>query len=109
MNITLYLWQRGTAALMLPMILVHLAVIYYAMNHQLTAAEILSRTRGNIAWALFYGGFVALASAHAAIGSRNILREWGGLAPRRAGTFAAALGVLLAALGFRAVAAVVLP
>jgi fumarate reductase subunit C len=30
MNVRLYLWQRGTAAVMLPLVLLHIAVIFYA-------------------------------------------------------------------------------
>ncbi|HQT38798.1 MAG TPA: succinate dehydrogenase [Acidocella sp.] len=109
MNVRLYLWQRGTAAVMLPMIFVHLVVIFYAMNHQLTASEILSRTQGSIAWGLFYGSFVVLASIHASIGVGNILREWAGLKARASEFAASALGLTLLVLGLRAVAAVVLP
>ena len=108
MNVRLYVWQRSTAALMLPLVLVHIAVIFYASRKGLSAAEILARTRGSIAWASFYGTFVAAASIHAAIGMRNVLTEWSPLNDRRAGLFAIAFGLALAVLGFRAVAAVVL-
>lgn len=109
MNLRLYLWQRGTAALLAPLILIHLAVIFYATRQGLTAADILSRTRGSIAWALFYGAFVAAAAIHAAIGLRNILAEWGGLRGRALTLCAIGFGLALALLGLRAVAAVVLP
>ena len=108
MNVRLYIWQRATAALMVPLVAVHLAVIFYATRQGFSAAEILSRTRGSIAWAAYYGVFVAAVSIHAAIGVRNVLAEWSPLTDRRAGQLAFALGMLLAALGFRAVAAVVL-
>jgi fumarate reductase subunit C len=108
MNVRLYVWQRGTAALMAPLVAVHLAVIFYATRQGLSAADILSRTRGSIAWASYYGLFVAAVSIHAAIGVRNILAEWSLLSERSAGRIAVAFGLLLAALGFRAVAAVVL-
>jgi len=49
--------------------------------------------------------FLALGLA---IGVRNVLAEWSPLTDRRAGQLAIAFGLLLAALGFRAVAAVVL-
>ena len=83
MNVRLYLWQRVTAAIMVPMIVVHLAVIFYAVNDRLTAAQILARTQGSIAWGLFYGAFVLLASIHASIGIRNVLSEWGRSQKRR--------------------------
>jgi fumarate reductase subunit C len=104
----LYLWQRATAALMVPLVLVHIAVIFYATRQGMTAAEILSRTHNSIVWASYYGLFVAAASIHAAIGVRNVLTEWLSLHDRRAGLFAVVFGLLLAALGARAVYAVVL-
>ena len=108
MNVRLYVWQRLTAAIMAPLVLVHVVVIFYATRKGLSAADILARTRGSIAWASFYGVFVAAAAIHAAIGVRNVLTEWSPLGDRRAGIFAIAFGVLLLLLGLRAVAAVVL-
>ena len=109
MNVRLYLWQRATAALMLPLILVHLAVIYYATRKGLTAVDILARTRGSLAWALFYGLFVAAAAVHSAIGVRNVLTEWSPLSKPIAAFLAMILGVALLLLGARAVIAVVAP
>lgn len=109
MNVRLYLWQRLTAALMLPLILIHLAVIFYATGKGLTAADILARTRGSIAWASFYGVFVTAAAVHSMIGIRNILIEWSSLSRKRSEWLSIGLGVALLMLGFRAVAAVVLP
>jgi fumarate reductase subunit C len=108
MNVRLYVWQRTTAALMVPLVLVHIAVIFYATHNGMTAADILSRTRGSIVWASYYGLFVTAASIHAAIGVRNVLTEWSPLTDRRAGLFAVVFGLLLAVLGARAVFAVVL-
>lgn len=105
----LYIVQRASAALMVPLIVIHLIVIYYATARGLTAADVLSRTRGSFAWAGFYTLFVVLASVHAAIGLRVILREWTRLSDSArdgaAWTFAAALLLL----GLRAVYAVVVP
>ncbi|HKO08880.1 MAG TPA: succinate dehydrogenase [Alphaproteobacteria bacterium] len=109
MNVRLYLWQRLTAAVMVPMIMLHLALIFYATRQGLTAADILSRTRGSVAWALFYGTFVLAASSHASIGIRNILTEWSPLKDRAAGVSAMGFALLLGALGLGAVAAVVSP
>lgn len=108
MNVRLYVWQRLTAALMAPLVLVHIAVIFYATRQGMTAADILARTRGSVIWASFYGVFVVAAAVHAAIGVRNVLTEWSPLDDRRAGLFAIAFGTLLLLLGLRAVAAVVL-
>jgi fumarate reductase subunit C len=109
MNMHLYVWQRLTAALMAPLVLVHVAVIFYATRKGMSAADILGRTRGSVAWALFYGTFVAAVAIHAAIGVRNVLIEWSSLAEREAGIFGAMLGAFLLTLGLRAVAAVVFP
>ena len=108
MNVGLYVWQRGTAALMLPLVLVHVAVIFYAMRKGMTAADILARTRGSIVWASFYGIFVCAAAIHASIGLRNVLTEWSPLRDRGAGWCSIVFGILLLLLGLRAVAAVVL-
>ena len=108
MSVRLYLWQRLTAALMLPLVLVHLALNFYAMRKGLTAADILSRTRGSVAWAVFYGVFVVAAAVHAPIGLRTVLAEWTPLGSRTRDLAAVAFGLLLLVLGLRAVAAVVL-
>ncbi len=108
MNVRLYLWQRLTAALLVPLVVVHIAVIFYATRQGMTAADILSRTHGSMVWASYYAVFVAAASIHGAIGVRNVLTEWSPLNDRRAGLFAVAFGLMLVALGLRAVAAVVL-
>lgn len=108
MNVRLYLWQRATAVVMAPLVLVHIAVIFYATRQGLTAADILARTHGSIVWAAYYGLFFAAVAIHAAIGLRNIVSEWSPLGERRAGQFAIGFGLLLAALGLRAVYAVVL-
>ncbi len=108
MNVRLYIWQRATAALMVPLVLLHVAVIFYATRRGMTAADILARTRGSILWASLYGAFVVAAAVHAAIGVRNVLVEWSPLSDRGAGIFAVMFGTSLLALGLRAVVAVVL-
>jgi succinate dehydrogenase subunit C len=108
-ELRLYVLQRITALLMVPLILTHVYVIFHATANGLTANEILARTEGSIGWALFYGLFVLLAAIHGAIGVRTVLREWAGLGRAAASVASAALAVLLAALGARAVIAVVLP
>jgi fumarate reductase subunit C len=108
MNVRLYFWQRLTAALMLPLVLVHLAVIFYAARNGFSAADILARTRGSLAWAAFYGAFVLAVAVHIPIGLRNVLAEWTPLGARVRALLAIMFGMLLLALGLRAVAAVVL-
>jgi fumarate reductase subunit C len=109
MNVRLYIWQRATAAIMAPLVLVHIAVIFYATRQGMSASDVLERTRGSIVWAAFYGLFVIAVSIHASIGVRNVLHEWLPLNERRAGLCAILFGLLVAVLGIRAVAAVVLP
>lgn len=109
MSVRLYIWQRVTAAAMVPLLIVHLAVIFYATRQDLTASDILARTRGSFAWALFYVAFVAAATIHASIGVRNILVEWTPLRRRTAEIASIGLALLLGVLGLRAIAAVVLP
>ncbi len=108
MNVRLYLWQRGTAALMAPLVLIHIAIIFYATRQGLSAADILSRTHGSVVWGAYYALFVAAVCIHAAIGVRNILTEWTRFRDRSAGGLALAFGLILAAAGFRAVYALVL-
>jgi len=112
MNVRLYTLQRITAVLMVPLIAVHLIVIFYATRKGLSAADILLRTKGSLIWGVYYAAFVVAAAVHGAIGVRSVLREWG---PRRLAHNVRGLdmvmwgfGVLLAGLGLRAVAAVVL-
>lgn len=112
MNIRLVFLQRLTAMLMVPLIIGHLAVIFYATRKGLDAASILARTKGSVGWALFYGVFVVAAAIHGAIGVRSVASEWTPRAfrrnPRALDFLMWAFGVALAFLGLRAVAAVVL-
>lgn len=108
-DLRLYVIQRATALCMVPFILAHLFVIFYATQNGLSAAEILSRTRGSVGWALFYGLFVALASVHGAIGVRGVLREWTRLSRTTIAAIASGFALVLMILGARAVIAVVLP
>lgn len=106
MSIRLYFLQRASAAVLAVLVLVHLALIVIAVQGGLSAAEILSRTRGSIGWATFYGLFVLMAAMHGAIGLRGILVEWGRFGRGAANGAAWAAALLLLALGLRAVWAV---
>jgi fumarate reductase subunit C len=103
----LYLVQRASAMLLGPLVLIHVGLILYAIDDGLSAAEILERTRGNVAWAAFYGLFVLAAAVHAPIGLRNLAREW--LSWRGASLDLAVVlfGLVLFGLGLRAVWAVI--
>jgi fumarate reductase subunit C len=105
----LYIWQRASAALMVPFIAAHLVLMFYATRHQLTAADILARTRGSVGWAAFYSAFVLLAAVHGAIGVRTVMADWVPSAERVRDAVMWGFGVLLAVLGLRAVAAVIWP
>lgn len=108
LDLRLYMAQRITALVMAPLVLGHIAVMVYAIRGGLTAAEILGRTQGSVAWLLFYGAFVVAVSVHAAIGLRVVAHEWLGLRgpALSALTWGAGLGLL--AMGLRAVHAVTL-
>jgi fumarate reductase subunit C len=103
----LWLMQRLSAMVMAPLVLIHLATIVYATRGGLDAAEVLARTRGSLAWAAFYGLFVVAAAVHGGIGLRVVLGEWAGLKGAGVDTGLAFLAVALAAIGLRAVAAVI--
>ena len=106
MSAVLFAAQRLTAFVLAAAVAVHLGTILYAVRGGLTAAEILSRTHGNVAFAAFYGVFVVAVAIHAPIGLRNVLREW---TRWRGHTLDIALllfSLLLLLLGLRAVFAV---
>jgi fumarate reductase subunit C len=102
----LFALQRLSAMVLAPFVLVHLGLILYAVRGGLSAADILSRTQGNWAWIVFYLLFVVSVAVHVPIGLRNIMIEWLRFS-RPVATFCAfAIGLLLLALGLRAVIAV---
>jgi fumarate reductase subunit C len=107
-SLRLYILQRASAALMAPLLLIHLALIFYASSKGLSAAAILERTQGSMLWGAFYATFVVAAATHAAIGLRVIASEWTALRGPALELLMWACGLLLASLGFAAVAAVVL-
>ena len=74
----LWVAQRASAALLGVCVLVHLATMIYAVRGGLTAAEILGRTSGNVAWFAFYTVFVLAIAVHVPIGLRAVLAEWAG-------------------------------
>lgn len=106
LGVRLYLLQRLSALVMAPLALGHIAVMIYAIQGGLSAAEILSRTKGSAIWFAFYGLFVLAVSVHAAIGLRVVAAETLRLRGGALGAFTAAAFVILLALGARAVWAV---
>ncbi len=110
MNGRLELWlfvaQRMSAVILAPLVLLHLATIIYAVQDGLSAAEMLSRTRGSLAWGAVYTLFVAAAAVHGAIGLRAIFGEMTPWRGRSLDSAAVLFLLLVLTLGFRAVVAV---
>ncbi|MES2562209.1 MAG: succinate dehydrogenase, partial [Pseudomonadota bacterium] len=103
------LWgaQRAAGALLALCVLVHLATLIYAVRGGLTAAEILGRTSGNLAWTVFYAVFVAAVAIHAPIGLRAVLAETFGWSGRGVDFMILVFSGVLALWGWRAVYAVI--
>ncbi|HUN68969.1 MAG TPA: succinate dehydrogenase [Burkholderiales bacterium] len=104
----LWIAQRASAAVLALCVAVHLATMVYAIRGGLSAAEILSRTRGSAGWLAFYSVFVLAVTLHAPIGLRSVLNEWLGWRGTLCDIFLCALAMLLAGLGMRAVLGVFL-
>ena len=105
-EVGLWVAQRATAVVLAVCVFVHLVTIVYAVRGGLSAAEILGRTRGNVAWAVFYVIFVVSVAVHGAIGLRSVAAEWLRFRGPAAEVTMALVAVGLALLGLRAVAAV---
>jgi len=102
----LWVAQRATAVVLAACVLVHLATIIYAVRGGLTAAEILERTRGSVAWAAFYVIFVIAVAVHGAIGLRAVAAEWLGFRGGAAEFTMTLVALVLTIMGLRAVVAV---
>lgn len=100
-------WQRISAMVLAACVVIHLAIIVYAVRGGLGAAEILARTRGNWAFATYYTIFVVACAVHVPLGIANIAREWAGLGERAALWLGRGVALLLLVMGLRAVVAVV--
>lgn len=106
LDMRLYMAQRLSAMAMGPFVLVHIAVMIYAIQGGLSASEILSRTQGSAFWFLFYGLFVVAAGIHGAIGLRVIAHEMLGLKGWSLGAITWGFGIGVIYMGARAVMAV---
>ena len=98
----LWIAQRASAAVLAVCVVVHLVTIVYAVRGGLTAAEILGRTRGNVAWLAFYAVFVLAVAVHAPIGLRSVMIEWLGWRGRSRDLCVLLFALLLAWMGMRA-------
>lgn len=105
----LWVASRGSAAVLGLCVVVHLTTMIVAVRGGLTAAEILTRTRGSVAWAAFYGIFVLAVAVHGALGLRTVLAEATGRSGRGLDAAMVAVALLLLITGMRAVVAVTLP
>jgi len=103
MTLRLYMAQRISALVMAPLVVMHIAVMIYAIQGGLSAAEILGRTRGSVVWFVLYGAFVVAVAIHGAIGLRTVLSEWAGLRGRMLDAVAWAILAMLLILGMQAV------
>ncbi len=99
----LWIWQRLSAAVLGICVIVHLAVIVYAVQGGLTADEIINRVSGNLAWFAFYAVFVIAVAVHAPIGIRAILNEMTPLRPGAVHAVMATFCLIILAMGFRAI------
>ncbi len=104
MNIQATLWvaQRASAAVLAVCVAVHLAMIIYAVQGGLSAAEILARTRGSAGWLAFYSVFVLAVTVHAPIGLRSICIEWLGWRGRSRDVVLSLFALMIAWMGMRA-------
>jgi fumarate reductase subunit C len=105
-QVLLWTAQRASAAVLAVCVVVHLVTILYAVRGGLTAAEVLGRTQGSVAWAAFYFLFVAAVAVHAPIGLRSVLAETFNWRGRSLEVTVIVIALALALWGLRAVYAV---
>ena len=102
----LFVAQRLTGVLLAALLLVHLGTIIFAVQGQLTVAEIVGRVRGNTFWIFFYGAFIITAIIHSMIGLRNVLTEMSNIHRRIIDLTVLLYVVLSIFLGFEALQAI---
>jgi fumarate reductase subunit C len=107
-QVRLWYWGRISSMVLAFCVLVHLAVIIYAVRGGLSGAEVLARTHGNLAFGLFYTVFVLACTVHVPLGLARIVREELGWSDRGVNLLAALSALLLLVLGLRSVYGVVL-
>jgi fumarate reductase subunit C len=102
-----WLWiaQRVGALVLTLAVALHLATIIYAVHHGLSAAAILARTQGNLAWLVFYAIFALAAALHGGIGFRTIIRETTSWRGATLDITVAAVIIALSVAGWRAASA----
>lgn len=102
-RVQVWLWvaQRASAAVLAVAVIVHLATVIYAVRGDLSAAEIIARLQGNVAWLIFYVVFVFAVAVHAPIGVRTILMEITPIAPRLADALSTMFLLMILIMGLR--------
>ncbi len=100
-------WQRISAMVLAACVLVHLVTIVYAVRSGLSGEALLARTRGSVAFAVFYTMFVLACAVHVPIGLARIAEEWLGWRERASALAARAVALAIVAMGLRAVYAMV--
>jgi fumarate reductase subunit C len=103
----LWAWQRISAMVLAVCVVVHIVVMVIAVRGGLSAAEILGRTRGSLAFGAFYTVFVLACAVHVPIGLSNIAQEWWGFSAPAARRGALLFALVLLVLGLAAVMGVV--
>lgn len=98
--------QRISAMVLAVSVLVHLAVMVYAVRGGLSGEEILARTQGNFWVAAYYTVFVLACAIHVPTGLANIAVEWACWSVDRALWFGRGVALLILLTGLRAVYAV---
>ena len=96
-------WQRISAMVLALCVVVHVAGMIYAVRGGLSAAEILGRTRGNLAFAAFYTTFVLACVVHVPIGLTKVCEEWLSISRFLAVTTSKLFTIMILFLGLRAV------
>lgn len=107
-QVRLWYWQRISAMVLAACTLIHLGVIIYAVRGGLSAAQILGRTHGSLAFGLFYATFVLACAVHVPIGLARIMQETLGWGEKPVWSVAGLFGALLLCTGLAAVYGVVL-
>lgn len=103
LQVRLWWLQRASAALLAPLVLLHLLLIVYAVHQGLSAQAILGRLHDSLAFGGFYGLFVLACAAHVPVGVARIAEEWLGWRERSSLWLGSLFALLLLAAGLRAV------
>jgi fumarate reductase subunit C len=73
LDLRLYMAQGLSTLIMAPLVIVHIAVMIYAIQDGLSVDEILGARRGALAWFAFYGLFVlAVSFGLLVLGGRSV-------------------------------------